>query len=219
MTAEKIQQGNTGKKSDVARLLSQRNLYRKPAFVVKETHFKANVKSRWRKPRGKHSPVRQYHKGRVKMPTVGYGASKAVHGLTRSGHKPILVHRIQDLDLVNSEKNVVVIASNVGARKRLALLQLCLEKKLKVFTIKNVDEEITKQKKSFAARKEASVSKQKGKEAKLKEKKKVKEEKKAAEKKAEAEKKDEKKSETVKSKETKEAKVSSEAKITETKTN
>ena len=136
------------------RLLAQRNSTRKPAFVVKETAFKANVKPRWRKPTGKHSPVRQYHKGRVKMPHVGYGAPKAVKGLTRDGFNPVLVFRDEDLESVDSNKDVVVIASNVGTRKRLGLLNICLEKGFNVYSVKDVNQKIESYNKEFSSRKE-----------------------------------------------------------------
>ena len=171
------------------RLLAQRNSTRKPAFVVKETAFKASVKPRWRKPTGKHSPVRQYHKGRVKMPHSGYGAPKAVKGLTRAGLNPVLVHRAVDLNSIDSNKDVVIIASNVGIRKKLAMLKICQEKGFTVSSIKDVSQKIVGYEKEFSDRKEAKSARN-AKQSKKQKKAVKKEDKKSDEKKS-----DEKKSE------------------------
>ena len=58
---------------------------KKPAFVRKDTHVTVRVKANWRKPRGKHSPVREQHKGRPKLVSPGYGSPKAVRYLHHSG--------------------------------------------------------------------------------------------------------------------------------------
>ena len=136
-------------KKNVERLLEQRNALRKPAFVVKESHFKAGVKKNWRRPRGKHSPVRQCHKGRIKMPHPGYGSPKAVYGLSKKGLLPVVVNTVSDLDKVDATKEAVVIASNVGLKKRLVLLKACKDKGL-VLDTKDLAKEISKCDRKFA---------------------------------------------------------------------
>lgn len=150
------------------RLLEQRNGLRKPAFVVKESHFKANVKKRWRLPRGKHSPVRQYHKGRVAMPTPGYGAPKAVYGLTKDGKNPIYVENLNDLNSVDAQKDIVVIASNVGLKKRISILKVCKEQELSVFAASDLRKEISKRDRQFADSKKITSDRRKEKESKAK---------------------------------------------------
>ena len=60
-------------------------------FVEKESNFSARVKSRWRLPRGKHSKVRQMHKGRPALPGPGYGSQESKKGLHPSGLKIVAV--------------------------------------------------------------------------------------------------------------------------------
>ena len=66
---------------------------KKPDFVLKESKFFARIKKRWRYPRGKHSPVRQRHKGRPPLPTPGYGSPRAIKYQTKKGVKEILVKK------------------------------------------------------------------------------------------------------------------------------
>ncbi|MAG60635.1 hypothetical protein CL619_02500 [archaeon] len=150
------------------KLLEQRNSLRKPAFVVKESNFKAGVKPNWRKPRGKHSPVRQYHKGRIRMPTPGYGAPKEVYGLTRDGKKPVFVQRIGDLDKVNARTDVVVIGSTVGLRKRLSLLKVCREKGLILAGPSDLKKELSTRDRQFADSKKITNARRKEKQTKVK---------------------------------------------------
>jgi large subunit ribosomal protein L32e len=125
----------------------------KPDFVVKESKFTSGVKKRWRYPRGKHSSVRQRHKGRVALPTPGYGAPKEVRGLDRSGIEPVLIKKKQDLEKVNSETQGVILSSRLGGKKTLEMLNLVQEKKLKVLNIKDVQEKIASMTAAFEERK------------------------------------------------------------------
>tara|TARA_Y100000310_G_C20292341_1_gene627770 strand:- start:9 stop:632 length:624 start_codon:yes stop_codon:yes gene_type:complete len=161
----------------------------KPSFVVKESHNKSRVKKRWRFPRGRHSQVRQMHKGKPAMPNPGYGAPKSEKGLHRSGLEPIIIHNSRDL-LALTVNQGAIIASTVGRRKKLDLLQLAEEKKVSVLNVKDLAKLKAKINEEFAARKKAKSEKLKAKSKKQEAK-----EKKAAEKKKESEEKKEQKKE------------------------
>ena len=154
--------------TDTKRLLEQRNALRKPAFVVKESHFKAGVKPNWRRPRGKHSPVRQCHKGRIKMPHPGYGAPKAAYGLTRTGRVPKQVMNLADLENIDKERDAVIIASSVGLRKRIALLSVCKEKGLTLEGALDLKAEMSKCDRQFADSKKITTARRKEKQSKVK---------------------------------------------------
>ncbi len=103
---------------------------KKPSFVVKETHKSAKIKKRWRFPRGRHSGVRQFHKGKPALPTPGYGSAAAVRGLHPSGVRPIVVRHEADLAAINPQRDGIILASTLGNRKRIQLLKVIHEKKL-----------------------------------------------------------------------------------------
>jgi large subunit ribosomal protein L32e len=139
------------------RLLKQRKANKKD-FVEKESNFSARVKSRWRLPRGKHSKVRQMHKGRPALPTPGYGAPKAVKGLHPSGLKGIVVNNVKELSNLNTNEGAV-LSANLGKKKRLELLKLAQEKKITVLNVGNLAKKIEDLTKEFEGRKTAKKHK------------------------------------------------------------
>jgi large subunit ribosomal protein L32e len=152
---------------------------RKPHFVVKESKFRAGVKSRWRQVRGMHSKVRQCHKGRPIMPSTGFGSPKAVRGLDRSGFEPVVVKNLDQLNSLNKETQAAVIGSTVGKKKKSQLLTKALENAIKVLNVKSIEDELKLIKAKFDTRVElrskkigSRVQKQKANEKVAKEKKK-----------------------------------------------
>lgn len=103
-----------------------------PKFVRWLSVSLRRVKSPWRKPKGINSKILEKRKGKLPMPTVGYGAPKEMRYLHPSGFREILVNNVNDLGKVNVEKEAVKIASAVGERKRNEILKKAEEMKLKV---------------------------------------------------------------------------------------
>lgn len=77
----------------------------------------------WRYPKGRDNKVRLQYKGYPPKVKVGYRSPKLVRYLHPSGKKEILIYRIEDLFTVDPLTEVVRIASNVGQRKRLQIIQ------------------------------------------------------------------------------------------------
>lgn len=177
-----IKEGRTYKMVDNKALELRKSMKkRKPYFVVKESKFSARVKSRWRFPRGKHSAVRQFHKGRPKMPTIGFSSPIEVKGLHPSGLLPVIVHNLAQMQSIDTKSQGVVIAASVGNRKKLQLLKYATGEKIKILNIKDT-EALTKEiKDAFELRKKVRVEKAKDKSSKTEEKKKKAEEKKKKE--------------------------------------
>lgn len=148
---------------------------KKPDFLVKESKFCSGVKSRWRFPRGKHSPVRQFHKGRPAMPTPGYSSPKSVSGMDKSGLFPVNVSRISDLDKIDSKTQGVIISGKVGSKKRLELLNIAKDKNLSVLnhkiedSIKSITKYLEEKKKASKERKNKKLKAVASKETKKKE--------------------------------------------------
>jgi large subunit ribosomal protein L32e len=166
---------------------------KKPVFVVKESKFSSRVKSRWRFPRGKHSKVRQMHKGRPLLVGVGFSSPKSVKGLHHTGFEMVNVSNKSQLILI-SENQGAIISSGVGGRKKLSILEVAQEKGIKILNVSDISKEISKIKDELSTRKD---SKQK----KLKDKNKKEEDKKAALRKVEEKKVEEKKIEEKKKQE------------------
>ena len=103
-----------------------------PKFVRWLSTSLKRIKSPWRRPRGINSKIAEKLKGKLPMPTIGYGAPRNMKYLHPSGFKEILVHNANDLKKVNVEKEAVRIASAVGSKKRIEITKKAEEMKLKV---------------------------------------------------------------------------------------
>ena len=95
---------------------------RKPSFVRQDAHKWKRLGSKWRKPTGIHSKVRQKIIGHPVMVNRGYGTPKAVYGMLQNGLLPIRVFNVGDLAKVDSKTQTAVIASTVGTRKKIEMV-------------------------------------------------------------------------------------------------
>jgi len=175
--------------TDIKELLAIRTARnrKKPAFVRKDTYIKAKVKANWRKPRGKHSPVREQHKGRPKLVSPGYGSPKAVRHLHQSGLKIVRINNLKELDNINNKTHGLFIANTVGGRKRIEMIKLALKNNLQILNLKEPQKYLENLESDFKKRQEFKKKKLTDKEKREEEKKKS-----AADKKEKSEKKDEK---------------------------
>ncbi len=140
-----------------ASLLSLRKKMQKqrPSFVVKEAGYTARVKVRWRFPRGRHSPVRQMHCGRLPLPTPGYGSPRLVRGMHPSGLMPVRVHTLTDLAALKAGTQGAIIASTLSVKKKMELLDAAIASKITVLNVRDPQGAIASIQRQFEQQKEA----------------------------------------------------------------
>ncbi|MBR9682975.1 50S ribosomal protein L32e [Candidatus Woesearchaeota archaeon] len=173
--------------------LRNANKKKKPHFVRKDSHKKSRVSSKWRKPRGKQSPVRQKHRGRPKLVSPGFGSPKAVKHLHSSGLQPVIIRTKKELASVDSKTQGIVLSKTLGNKKRIELIKLALEKKISVLNLKDPQKHMEKLESQFKTRQTSKKKKTTEKEKKDQEKKKAAEEKAEKEKQESKDKKSEEK--------------------------
>ena len=82
-------------------------------------------RSTWRKPRGIEQKMRIKWRGSKgglpKSPTVGFRTPKEIRGLHPSGYESVRVHNVNELDELKPKYHAIIIASQVGRRKRIDL--------------------------------------------------------------------------------------------------
>lgn len=122
---------NTNNNERLMRLKKKLNK-KKPDFKRYESWRYNRVKGGWRAARGIDSKTRQKRKSGIKSPNVGYRTPKAVRGLHPSGYKEVVVSNIKEVEGLSPEEYAVTIASNVGARKRMQLVEELQSKEFKI---------------------------------------------------------------------------------------
>jgi len=151
---------------------------RKDSFKISKLGKRRKKKQKWRKPRGRHSKLREKRTGHMIQPSIGWSSPKAVRGFVQES-KPVLVYNLSDLE--NLKHDEIAVIGKVGKKKKIEIIEKAVAKNIKILNVNT-----NKFLKKARAEKEAR--------AKDKEKaKKLEEEKKAKEKKVE--KKEEKKKE------------------------
>lgn len=126
--------------SQVAGLRERRKLQRriaakkKPVFrrYLSWRFWKFERREYWRKPKGNDNKMRLQLKGYPPVVKVGYGTPKEVRGLHPSGLEPVRVYNVKDLEGLDPSKHIVIIASTVGLKKRLQIVEAARARGLRV---------------------------------------------------------------------------------------
>ncbi len=88
---------------------------------------------KWRRPKGRHSKMRLKRKSYPASPNIGYASPKKELGKI-NGMSPVLVHNLKDMRSLE-KNNLIIISGKVGAKKRLEMIKLAEEMKLKVHNL------------------------------------------------------------------------------------
>lgn len=90
------------------------------------------VDGSWRRPRGGDSKMRKEKKGHPKLPKVGYRKPKSERGIHPSGFREVLVKNPQEAKEVDSKSEAIRIASAVGEKNKMEILEVAEERDIKV---------------------------------------------------------------------------------------
>ena len=105
---------------------------KKPAFVSQEGMKRVKLSESWRKPRGRHSKLKQHEKARGRLPGPGYGSPSKVRGMNRSGLMEVLVSNVRQTDGIDPKTQSIVIASSVGRAKRAQIIEAAKKKSIRI---------------------------------------------------------------------------------------
>eukprot|EP00693_Jakoba_libera_P002373 EC692160.1.p1 GENE.EC692160.1~~EC692160.1.p1 ORF type:complete len:140 (+),score=38.28 EC692160.1:108-527(+) len=105
----------------------------KKFFRHQSDRFKC-VPESWRRPKGIDGCVRRKFRGEIPMPSCGYGSAKKTRHMHQDGLYRFRVFNPKDLDvlLMNNRTYAAVIASNVSAKNRRAIVERALQLDIKV---------------------------------------------------------------------------------------
>ncbi|MGV8141630.1 MAG: 50S ribosomal protein L32e [Candidatus Woesearchaeota archaeon] len=109
---------------------------RKPEFKQQNFGRKKRVSDRWRRPRGLQSKMRHKFKGYPIMVSQGWRSPVEIRGLNNKGYETVLVHKISDLEKIEKHQ-AIIIASGVGNKKRLEIVEKADQLKIMIANIKS----------------------------------------------------------------------------------
>ena len=109
---------------------------RKPVFSRKDSHKKASLGTKWRKPRGLHNKMRKHLKGHRRRVSSGYSSPAEVRGLHVSGLAVVRVASPK-LDSVNPKTQCIEIISQTGNRKRMEIIKEAQKRGILIANIKD----------------------------------------------------------------------------------
>ena len=97
---------------------------KKPEFIRMDSWAKPKLRdSPWRRPKGLDNKIRLQRKGFPEKVKVGYRKPKIVRNLHPSGFIEVLVHNPKELDDIDPRKMAIRIASTVGKKKRMEIIE------------------------------------------------------------------------------------------------
>lgn len=116
---------------------------KRPSFRrVESWRYKKLAKKGWRKQLGIDNKTRRKTKNGVKSPEPGYRNPKAIRGLHPSGLEDMLVMHKREVDELDPEVHGIRIASRLGARKRIDLIDYAQEKGFRILNLAISKEEL-----------------------------------------------------------------------------
>ncbi len=140
---------------------------KKPVFIREEAKkIKKLSKMGWRKPRGWHNKMRHGFKGHRRCVEPGWGSPAEVKGLHRSGLQMIPINTIAELAKIDPAKQGIIIAANVGTKKKMDIIDAAVKKKITILNIKDPAKFVEGKKALFQKNKDERLAKKEAKKKK-----------------------------------------------------
>jgi large subunit ribosomal protein L32e len=111
---------------------------KRPLFRRQEWFRYKKLGTAWRRPKGKHSKMREHRKYRPPVVDSGFRGPRAVRYLHPSGYRDVLVHNVKELQSLDPAVDAVRIASTVGKRKKIEIYRNAVEKGFRVLNFGGV---------------------------------------------------------------------------------
>mgnify|MGYP001596549827 FL=1 len=89
---------------------------------------------KWRKPKGRHSKMRQRRRSYPSHPSLGHKRARSQYKKIKD-KLPILVSNKSDLSKIKKE-NAIILSGRLGARKKIEIINKAEEMKLQILNMK-----------------------------------------------------------------------------------
>ena len=133
---------------------------KRPDFIRQDYFHRSRVEyDSWRRPRGRHSKMRERRVGKRKRVDIGYRGPAEVRGLHFTGMKLINVSNYAQLIKINPKEEWAIINARLGERKKYQLVKAAAEKNIKLFNIKDASKFLSAIDAKLKAKKDAKAQK------------------------------------------------------------
>ncbi len=88
---------------------------------------------KWRKPKGRHSKMRQKRKSYPASPSIGYRSSLKERGKINNLY-PLMVENLSDLGKAKKD-SILVLSTRLGSKKKLEIIKKAQEHNLKILNL------------------------------------------------------------------------------------
>lgn len=107
----------------IKKLLEVRKVMKskKPSFTRQDSYRYLKLGTAWRGRKGRHNKFRMRRRG-CTNPTPSYSSPVKVRGFHACGKKEVMIHKVSDLKTINKDDEVARIASAVGLKKRIDIV-------------------------------------------------------------------------------------------------
>ncbi len=157
-----------GENKDFKKLSSFRKILkrRKPVFLRKDSFKKSKLgkrrkkKQKWRRPRGRHSKLREKRTGHMIQPSIGWRSPRKVRGFVQE-FRPRVIYNPGELE--NFSKDEIAVLGKVGQKKKIEIVEKAMEKNIKILNVntKKFIEKIKAEREEKLKKKEAERAKEK----------------------------------------------------------
>jgi len=108
------------------------NERKKPKFYRQGSNYLKRIKDKWKKPRGRDSKLMRKHKGKGRMPNVGFGSKRGTRFKHPSGLFEVMVSNVDDLANIDPKTQTGRISATVGKKKKAEIVKKAKELKIKL---------------------------------------------------------------------------------------
>lgn len=109
-----------------------------PKFKRHEYYKHKRLEDVWRRPTGIHSKQRVGERDKGPVVKVGYRQPKSVRGLTKSGLRPVRINSLNELEKLDSKKEIAVLSAGLGRKKKTEIVFRAMEKGIKIQNVKRL---------------------------------------------------------------------------------
>lgn len=147
--------------SDIKKLLETKKKIasKRPDFCREGSQNSVRIGTKWRKPRGLQSKMRHKAAGHRKTVTVGFGCPSAVRGMDLEGFELVHIENLSSLSSLDPKVHKIILGSNLGAKKKIILLEELNKKGFKVHQFKDISKKVDSLKDSLKLRKDKKIAK------------------------------------------------------------